>query len=120
MQDFSFYRIILLKIACNTSLCLNNVLIMIRLTLFIESSRVTVSKLTNQRFSPKNNWNLEVLAVLKGEQPENTEKNPRSRTRTINKLNQHGTATPRIEIRYQRCEVGANPSVLLISCMMYI
>ena len=35
------------------------------------------------------NWNLEMLGFMEEGKPENPEKNPRSMTRTNNKLNTH-------------------------------
>ena len=45
----------------------------------------------------RSNWNVEVLVFVEGGNPENPEKNPRSKVRTNNKLNPHETASTGIE-----------------------
>ena len=68
------------------------------------------------------NWNLKVLVFVEGrkpENPENPEKNPRSRERTNNKLNPHETLTTGIEPGSHRWEARAYPLPLSNKCFFF-
>ena len=61
-----------------------------------------------EALTSRSNWNLEVLVFAEGGQPENPEKNPRSKARTNNKFNSYETAS-RIEPGSQMWEASAYP-----------
>ena len=71
-----------------------------------------------EALTSRSNWNLEVLAFVEGGKPENSEKIPQSKARTINKLNPLEMPSTGIEPRVP--EVGGERSSIVPTMLPHL